>query len=102
MKLIALDNYFSSFCENKLSVCYKHLKILLLFSELMDSSKIDIKLTKEEKELCDASPIEIFLYYLYYPKLLLRDAKDSYLNPYNLLVNSWIAANKYWYNKNRE
>ena len=68
----------------------------------MESSRIDIKITKEEKELCAFSPIEIFLYYVYYPKLLLRDAKDISLNPYNLLVNSWIAANKYWYNKNRE
>lgn len=66
----------------------------------MNSDKIEITLTKEEKELCAYSPIEVFMYYLYYPKQLLKDATSMNLNPYNLLVNSWNAANEYWYNKN--
>ena len=48
-----------------------------------------ITLTKEEKELCDASPIEAFLYYLYYPKQLLKDATSINLNPYDLFLSSW-------------
>lgn len=59
-----------------------------------------ITLTKEEKELCDASPIEVFLYYLYYPKQLLKDATSMNLNSYDLLLNSWNTAINYWSNKN--
>lgn len=59
-----------------------------------------ITLTKEEKDLCNASPIEVFLYYLYYPKLLLKDATSMNLNPYDLLVSSWNIAINYWSNKN--
>ena len=59
-----------------------------------------ITLTKEEKELCDASPIEVFLYYLYYPKQLLKDATSMNLNPYDLLASSWNTAINYWNNKN--
>ena len=66
----------------------------------MNSDKIKITLTKEEKEMCDASPIEVFLYYLYYPKQLLKDATSMNLNPYDLFLSSWNTAIKYWNNKN--
>ena len=66
----------------------------------MNNKKIEVTLTKEEKELCNASPIEVFLYYLYYPKQLLKDATSSNLNPYYLFINSWNAAINYWERKN--
>ena len=58
-----------------------------------------LTLTKEEKELCDASPIEVYLYYLHCPKQLLKDATSMNLNPYDLFISSWNTAIEYW-NKN--
>ena len=60
----------------------------------------EIKLSKAEAEMCAFSPIEIFLYYIYYPKQLLRDAGDMNIDPNNLLLKTWNTANEYWYKKN--
>ena len=41
----------------------------------MYNNNIKINLSKKEKEMCAYSPIESIIYYVFYPKQLLNDAK---------------------------
>ena len=65
------------------------------YSENDNIDVSDLKLTEEMKETCNASPMEIVLYYITYPSLLLKDAYDSRMSAYDLLVKAWQNALEY-------
>ena len=65
-----------------------------------DDIEIDnIKLSEEMKNTCDLSPMELCLYYITYPSLLLKDAYNYRISPFKLLEKTWIFAIEYWNKK---
>lgn len=67
-----------------------------------DENLIDIshiKLSEEMQDACNSSPIEVVLYYIYNPTLLMEEANKLKVSAHDLLLNAWQNAIEYWSKK---
>jgi ketosteroid isomerase-like protein len=59
----------------------------------------NIKLNEEMQDACNSSPVEVVLYYIYNPTLLMEEANKLKVSAHDLLLNAWQNAIEYWHKK---
>ena len=59
----------------------------------------NIKLNEEMQNVCNSSPVEVVLYYIYNPTLLIEEVDKLKVSAHDLLLNAWKNAIEYWHKK---